>query len=361
MSRHALDVPRSLPAREPRSVRGVEESTSRRKDCHAQVPRWCGDPRRRARAPESRRGERPRERVTRRPWNRALARRSRPGRDGPRHTSRLARRPRGFFPQMYGQTPDPTLRAQPKGTLGQRYTIVYVVPGPNGIKSRVVQSVYPYAKPVPLTYMRPGQTFWGSERAHGGWFVASADLKFDARPGGAARQASQPGRGRLLDRGRDRRDRGRGRADCVARSGSALESQRREIRRSAVGATPFDDVRTALAPSGHVRLRGWCGHGCIRGWPAPSQRLVEHPADRCRHDRRDDGIARRRGAFARRGLEIVRCRRTGGVLREAVAARGPGGEREVDPAAAGDDVARRCGCRAVSRAVRARAWRAGRR
>jgi hypothetical protein len=83
----------------------------------------------------------------------------------------------GFFPQMYGQTPDPTLRTQPKGTLGQRYTITYVVPGPNGIKSRVVQHVYPYAKPVPLTYMRPGQKFWDGQRAYGGWFVASADLK----------------------------------------------------------------------------------------------------------------------------------------------------------------------------------------
>ena len=83
----------------------------------------------------------------------------------------------GFFPQMYGQTPDPTFRTQPKGTLGPRYTVTYVVPGPNGVKSRVVQYVYPFAKPVALTYMRPGQTFWGGRKAHGGWFVGSADLK----------------------------------------------------------------------------------------------------------------------------------------------------------------------------------------
>src|SRR6266581_3068887 len=63
----------------------------------------------------------------------------------------------GFFPQMYGQSPDPTLRSQPKGTLGPRYKVIYVVPGPNGVKSRVVQDVYPYAKPDPLTYMKPGQ------------------------------------------------------------------------------------------------------------------------------------------------------------------------------------------------------------
>lgn len=102
----------------------------------------------------------------------------------------------GFFPQMYGQTPDPTLRTQPKGTLGQRFTIVYVVPGPNGIKSRVVQYVYPFAKPVPLTYMKAGQKFWGSQRAHGGWFVASADLKTTlVRAGLPAKPPNQAGAG----------------------------------------------------------------------------------------------------------------------------------------------------------------------
>ena len=83
----------------------------------------------------------------------------------------------GYFSQMFGQTPDPTLKAQPKGSLGPRYKVVYVVPGPNGIQSRVVQLVYPYAKPVPLTYMRPGQPFWSTDRAHGGWFRASTGLK----------------------------------------------------------------------------------------------------------------------------------------------------------------------------------------
>ena len=48
---------------------------------------------------------------------------------------------------MFGQTPDPTLGSGPKGTLGPRYTVVYVVPGPNNILSRVTQFVYPYAKP----------------------------------------------------------------------------------------------------------------------------------------------------------------------------------------------------------------------
>ena len=83
----------------------------------------------------------------------------------------------GFFPQMFGQTPDPTLAARPRGTLGARYRVVYLVPGPNNIQSRVVQFIYPYAKPFALTYMKPGQTFWEAERAHGGWYRASPALK----------------------------------------------------------------------------------------------------------------------------------------------------------------------------------------
>ena len=83
----------------------------------------------------------------------------------------------GFFAQMFGQTPDPTVATRPGGTLGPRYRVVYVVPGPNDIQSRVVQYLYPYAKPVALTYMKPGQTFWDSESAHGGWYRASTGLK----------------------------------------------------------------------------------------------------------------------------------------------------------------------------------------
>jgi hypothetical protein len=83
----------------------------------------------------------------------------------------------GFMAQMYGQTPTATLAAQPKGSvLGSRYRIVYVVPGPNAVRSRVVQLFYPYAKPVPLTYMKPGQTYWGTRQTVGGWFRSSTAL-----------------------------------------------------------------------------------------------------------------------------------------------------------------------------------------
>jgi uncharacterized protein (DUF58 family) len=83
----------------------------------------------------------------------------------------------GFFAQMFGQTPDPTLRARPAGKLGARYTVVYVVPGPNNVMSHVVQRVYPFAKPVALTYMKPGQPFWQTDLTHGGWYKASLALK----------------------------------------------------------------------------------------------------------------------------------------------------------------------------------------
>ena len=83
----------------------------------------------------------------------------------------------GFMAQMYGQTPSATFKAQPRGsTLGPRYRIVYVVPGPNAVRSRVVQLLYPYAKPVPLTYMKPGQTYWGTRKTLGGWFRSSTAL-----------------------------------------------------------------------------------------------------------------------------------------------------------------------------------------
>src|SRR5688500_6677896 len=51
----------------------------------------------------------------------------------------------GFFAQMFGQSPDPTLTARPSGSLGPRYKVVYLVPGPNATPSRVVQYIYPYA------------------------------------------------------------------------------------------------------------------------------------------------------------------------------------------------------------------------
>jgi hypothetical protein len=78
---------------------------------------------------------------------------------------------------MFGhRTPDPMSRTQPEGTLGPRYTVTYVAPGPDGKLSRLSGELYPYAKPRPLTYMEPGQRFFETFRTHGGWFIAGPGL-----------------------------------------------------------------------------------------------------------------------------------------------------------------------------------------
>src|SRR5262249_32829727 len=81
----------------------------------------------------------------------------------------------GFFPQVFKETPDPTTRTRPAGDLGREYRLTYRVPGP-GRGSTLVQDVYPYAKPSPVTHMSASQHLWG-RRIPGGWFVASPRLK----------------------------------------------------------------------------------------------------------------------------------------------------------------------------------------
>ena len=82
----------------------------------------------------------------------------------------------GFFQATFGQSPDPMLSSAPSGTLGPKYTIHYTVPGPSGSDSTIVQDVYPYAEP-PVTYTRPGQRFFDTERTHGGWYVSTVGLR----------------------------------------------------------------------------------------------------------------------------------------------------------------------------------------
>ena len=83
----------------------------------------------------------------------------------------------GFFAAVFGhRSPDPMLKTQPAGTLGPRYRIVFGLPGPGG-GSQIVQDVYPYAIPAPVTYLKPGQPFWDGQQTYGGWFVGSAELR----------------------------------------------------------------------------------------------------------------------------------------------------------------------------------------
>jgi hypothetical protein len=83
----------------------------------------------------------------------------------------------GFFPASFGQEPNPMLPARPKGDLGPKYTITYTVPGPNNETDTLKQDLYPYAANGPVTYMEPGQKFFGTEETRGGWYQAPVTLK----------------------------------------------------------------------------------------------------------------------------------------------------------------------------------------
>ena len=85
----------------------------------------------------------------------------------------------GFFPAVFSQIPDPMLDTRPAGALGPKYRVTYVMPGPNNEVDELVQDVYPYAEPNPVSYTKPGQRFWTTERTRGGWFVAATQLARD--------------------------------------------------------------------------------------------------------------------------------------------------------------------------------------
>jgi hypothetical protein len=80
----------------------------------------------------------------------------------------------GFFPQAFGQSPSPMLRAQPPN-LGPRYTVTYTVPGSTA--STLEQELYPYASGGPASFMRPGQKFWDTQSTVGGWYRGTPQLK----------------------------------------------------------------------------------------------------------------------------------------------------------------------------------------
>jgi hypothetical protein len=100
----------------------------------------------------------------------------------------------GFFQTMFGQTPDTRLAHRPSGNLGARYKVVYRVPGPNG-NSFVRQDLYPYANGGAVTYMRPGQHFWGTQRTVGGWYRATTTVKPALVHAGLPRTPSLPSGG----------------------------------------------------------------------------------------------------------------------------------------------------------------------
>ena len=101
----------------------------------------------------------------------------------------------GFFHGVFSQIPDPMLDEQPEGRLGPRFRISWAMPGPDGVIDRIEQDLYPYATPSPVSYMEPGQRYFGTERTRGGWFVAPTGLKNDLVAVGLPRNAPVGGNG----------------------------------------------------------------------------------------------------------------------------------------------------------------------
>jgi hypothetical protein len=101
----------------------------------------------------------------------------------------------GFFPELFDTSPDPTLVERPDGPLGPKLRAEYIFPNPEtGELARVVQDVYPYAKPYPVTYIPAGREIWTGEAAHGGWYLAQPDLKAVLVKAGLPRTAQVVGR-----------------------------------------------------------------------------------------------------------------------------------------------------------------------
>ena len=98
------------------------------------------------------------------------------GRPGGERLMRIAEAA-GFFAAVFPRTPDPMRSTRPRGVLGPKYVVRYVMPGPNNELDTIVQAVYPFANPSPLSYTRPGQRFWTTEQTRGGWYVATRSLR----------------------------------------------------------------------------------------------------------------------------------------------------------------------------------------
>src|SRR5436190_22001125 len=86
----------------------------------------------------------------------------------------------GYFSGVFGQDPNHTMLASaPKGDLGPAYHLTYVVPGPNGSRSLIRQTIYPYAAGGAVAFMRPGQFVWDGQTTVGGWYRGGSALKQD--------------------------------------------------------------------------------------------------------------------------------------------------------------------------------------
>ena len=88
----------------------------------------------------------------------------------------------GFYKQLACQRCASRMTVPWPDDLGPRYVLTYAMPssfGPNDevlTRDLVVQYVYPYAEPDPVTFMPPDQQSPGGWKSVGGWFVADQAL-----------------------------------------------------------------------------------------------------------------------------------------------------------------------------------------
>jgi hypothetical protein len=82
----------------------------------------------------------------------------------------------GFFPGVFGAYGTGTLPARPRGVLGPRYTIRYVVPTGEPVPDSIRQTVYPYAARGAVTFTPAGQKIFDTKSV-GGWYRGGAALK----------------------------------------------------------------------------------------------------------------------------------------------------------------------------------------
>ncbi len=81
----------------------------------------------------------------------------------------------GFYIGAWGALPHRRIH-EPAGDLGPRYSITYTMLGEDG--DEVVQYVFPYAEPRPITYMPAHQPLWsGGRETVSAWVAAHADLR----------------------------------------------------------------------------------------------------------------------------------------------------------------------------------------
>ena len=88
----------------------------------------------------------------------------------------------GFFPAVFGQSPDPMLPGKPSGELGPSSRSATSSRAGTRPRFRLTQELYPYAAGGGPTYMKPGQPIFGADHERR-LVPRRGRAQADARPG----------------------------------------------------------------------------------------------------------------------------------------------------------------------------------